>query len=62
MIILLVEDDPAQLKPLCIALSESGHLVDGVEDAEEADAYKTEKNVLSESRLGWPTDTMEADG
>ena len=36
MIILLVEDDPAQLKPLCIALSESGHLVDGVEDAEEA--------------------------
>ncbi|MEO0536758.1 MAG: response regulator transcription factor [Cyanobacteria bacterium P01_A01_bin.123] len=36
MIILLVEDDPAQLKPLCIALSESGHLVDGIEDAEEA--------------------------
>ncbi|MGJ3248179.1 MAG: response regulator transcription factor [Elainellaceae cyanobacterium] len=36
MIILLVEDDPAQLKPLCIALSEFGHLVDGVEDAEEA--------------------------
>lgn len=36
MIILLVEDDPAQLKPLCIALSESGHLVDGVEDAQEA--------------------------
>ena len=36
MIILLVEDDPAQLKPLCIALNESGHLVDGVEKAEEA--------------------------
>ncbi|MBE7384151.1 MAG: response regulator transcription factor [Leptolyngbya sp. SIO1E4] len=36
MIILLVEDDPAQLKPLRIALSESGHLVDGIEDAEEA--------------------------
>ena len=36
MIILLVEDDPAQLKPLCIALTESGHLVDGVEDAKDA--------------------------
>ncbi|MDJ0707309.1 MAG: response regulator transcription factor [Leptolyngbyaceae cyanobacterium MO_188.B28] len=36
MIILLVEDDPAQLRPLRIALSESGHLVDGVEDAQEA--------------------------
>ena len=36
MIILLVEDDPAQLRPLCIALSESGHLVDGVEDSQEA--------------------------
>ncbi len=36
MLILLVEDDPAQLKPLRIALSESGYLVDGVEDAQEA--------------------------
>ena len=36
MIILLVEDDPAQLRPLRIALSESGHLVDGIEDAQEA--------------------------
>ncbi|EDX83616.1 response regulator receiver domain protein [Synechococcus sp. PCC 7335] len=36
MIILIVEDDPAQLRPLCIALSESGHLVDGVENAQEA--------------------------
>ncbi|ESA38339.1 response regulator with -like receiver domain protein and winged-helix dna-binding domain protein [Leptolyngbya sp. Heron Island J] len=36
MIILLVEDDPAQLRPLGIALSESGHLVDGVEDPQEA--------------------------
>lgn len=36
MIILLVEDDPAQLRPLCMALSESGHLVDGVGDAQEA--------------------------
>ncbi|MEM1311105.1 MAG: response regulator transcription factor [Cyanobacteria bacterium P01_C01_bin.70] len=36
MIILLVEDDPAQLRPLRIALTESGHLVDGVEDAQAA--------------------------
>ena len=36
MIILLVEDDPAQLKPLRIALSESGYLVDATEDAKEA--------------------------
>jgi len=36
MIILLVEDDAAQLKPLCLALSESGHLVDGIEDGETA--------------------------
>lgn len=36
MIILLVEDDPTQLRPLRIALSESGHLVDGVEDGREA--------------------------
>lgn len=36
MIILIVEDDQTQLRPLCIALSESGHLVDGVEDAQKA--------------------------
>jgi two-component system, OmpR family, manganese sensing response regulator len=36
MIILIVEDDPAQLKPLCLALSQSGHLVDGIEEAETA--------------------------
>ena len=44
MIILLVEDDPAQLKPLCIALSESGHLVDGVEDAQEAQWLMSNKD------------------
>jgi two-component system, OmpR family, manganese sensing response regulator len=37
MIILLVEDDPAQLKPLCLALSQSGHLVDGIEDVQIAE-------------------------
>lgn len=44
MIILLVEDDPAQLKPLRIALSESGYLVDGVEDAQEAQWLMTNKD------------------
>ncbi|MBW4619346.1 MAG: response regulator transcription factor [Cyanosarcina radialis HA8281-LM2] len=32
MRILLVEDDPQQLEPLQAALSEAGHIVDGVED------------------------------
>ena len=36
MIVLLVEDDPAQLKPLCLALTQSGHLVDGIDDAATA--------------------------
>lgn len=36
MLILLVEDDPAQLKPLRIALSESGYLVDATENAKDA--------------------------
>ena len=36
MIVLLVEDDPAQLKPLCLALTQSGHLVDGIADATTA--------------------------
>jgi DNA-binding response OmpR family regulator len=34
MLILLVEDDPAQLEPLYTALSQAGHIVDGVEDSE----------------------------
>lgn len=36
MRILLVEDDPEQLEPLEIALSRSGHIVDGVEDGATA--------------------------
>ncbi len=36
MRILLVEDDPAQLEPLHAALSQAGHIVDGVEDGETA--------------------------
>ncbi len=32
MRILLVEDDTAQLEPLQTALSQAGHIVDGVED------------------------------
>jgi two-component system, OmpR family, manganese sensing response regulator len=44
MIILIVEDDPAQLRPLCLALSQSGHLVDGIEDAEAAQWLLTNKD------------------
>lgn len=36
MRILLVEDDPAQLEPLQMALSQAGHIVDGVGDGETA--------------------------
>ena len=36
MLILLVEDDPAQLEPLQAALSQGGHIVDAVEDGETA--------------------------
>lgn len=36
MLILLVEDDPAQLEPLQVALSQVGHIVDAVEDGETA--------------------------
>ena len=36
MRILLVEDDSAQLEPLHAALSQAGHIVDGVEDGETA--------------------------
>lgn len=44
MIILLVEDDLAQLKPLRLALSQAGHLVDGVEDAVTAQWLMTQKD------------------
>ena len=36
MLILLVEDDPAQLEPLQTALSQVGHIVDAVEDGATA--------------------------
>lgn len=36
MLILLVEDDPAQLEPLQVAISQAGHIVDAVEDGETA--------------------------
>lgn len=36
MLILLVEDDPAQLEPLQASLSQVGHIVDAVEDGETA--------------------------
>lgn len=36
MLILLVEDDPAQLEPLQTSLSQVGHIVDAVEDGETA--------------------------
>lgn len=36
MVILLVEDDPAQLEPLHAALSQAGHIVDAVTDGETA--------------------------
>ena len=44
MLILLVEDDPAQLEPLEVALSQVGHIVDAVEDGETALWLTKEKN------------------
>ena len=44
MLILLVEDDPAQLEPLQVALSQVGHIVDAVEDGETALWLIKEKN------------------
>ncbi|MUL38450.1 two-component system response regulator RppA [Gloeocapsopsis dulcis] len=43
MRILLVEDDPAQLEPLYAALSQAGHIVDGVEDGETAQWLLSQK-------------------
>lgn len=43
MRILLVEDDPAQLEPLHAALSQAGHIVDGVEDGETAQWLLSQK-------------------
>lgn len=44
MLILLVEDDPAQLEPLHAALSQAGHIVDGVEDGDTAQWLMSKKN------------------
>jgi len=44
MIILLVEDDPAQLEPLHAALSQAGHIVDGIEDGETAQWLMSQKD------------------
>ena len=43
MLILLVEDDPAQLEPLQTALSQIGHVVDAVEDGATAQWLIAEK-------------------
>ena len=43
MLILLVEDDPAQLEPLQAALSQTGHIVDAVEDGATAQWLIEEK-------------------
>lgn len=43
MRILLVEDDSAQLEPLHTALSQAGHIVDGVEDGETAQWLLSQK-------------------
>lgn len=44
MLILLVEDDPAQLEPLHAALSQAGHIVDAIEDGETAQWLISQKN------------------
>lgn len=44
MRILLVEDDPAQLEPLHTALSQAGHIVDGVEEGETAQWLLSQKD------------------
>ena len=43
MLILLVEDDPAQLEPLVTALTQVGHIVDGVADGAIAKLLIAEK-------------------
>ncbi|MBW4512279.1 MAG: response regulator transcription factor [Scytonematopsis contorta HA4267-MV1] len=44
MLILLVEDDVAQLEPLRAALMKAGHIVDGVEDGDTAEWLMSQKN------------------
>lgn len=52
MRILLVEDDPAQLEPLHAALMQAGHIVDGLEDGEEAQ-WLLEKKEYDLLILDW---------
>jgi two-component system, OmpR family, manganese sensing response regulator len=44
MLILLVEDDLAQLEPLQAALSQAGHVVDALEDSQTAQWLMSEKD------------------
>ncbi|MFH7025025.1 MAG: two-component system response regulator RppA [Heteroscytonema crispum UTEX LB 1556] len=44
MVILLVEDDKAQLEPLHAALSQAGHIVDAIEDGETAQWLLSQKD------------------
>jgi DNA-binding response OmpR family regulator len=44
MLILLVEDDPAQLEPLQAALSQAGHIVDAVDNSHTAQWLMNEKD------------------
>jgi len=39
------EDDPAQLEPLHAALSQAGHIVDGIEDGETAQWLMSQKRL-----------------
>ncbi|NJL10950.1 MAG: response regulator transcription factor [Calothrix sp. SM1_7_51] len=44
MLILLVEDDPAQLEPLRAALMKAGHTVDAIEDGDTAEWLLSQKD------------------
>ncbi len=44
MRILLVEDDPEQLEPLQAALSQAGHIVDGLQDGETAQGMMAQRD------------------
>lgn len=44
MLILLVEDDPAQLEPLRAALTKAGHTIDAIEDGETAQWLLSQKD------------------
>jgi two-component system, OmpR family, manganese sensing response regulator len=44
MLILLVEDDPAQLEPLRAALTKAGHTIDAIEDGDTAQWLLSQKD------------------